>query len=102
MRHELGILVPVLLGAQALMVHWAAGNERPPAPPDLSHFPSEFGQWKELREDPIEPDVQATLQADRLVSRTYIHEATNSDAGLLVAWFQSQSFGTRQPHSPQA
>jgi EpsI family protein len=101
MRDGLGILVPVLLGAQGLMVHWAAGSERLPAMPDLSRFPSAFGQWKELREDPIEPDVQANLQADRLVSRTYINEATNSEAGLFVAWFQSQSSGNRQPHSPQ-
>jgi EpsI family protein len=101
MRDGLGILVPVLLGVQALVVHWAAGGERPPAMPDLSRFPSEFGQWKELREDPIDPNVQTVLQADRLVSRTYIQEATNSNAGLLVAWFRSQSSGTRQPHSPQ-
>jgi EpsI family protein len=101
MRDSLGILVPVLLGVQTLMVHWAAGGERPPAMPDLSRFPSEFDQWKELREDPIDPNVQTVLQADRLLSRTYINEATNSDAGLFVAWFQSQSSGTRQPHSPQ-
>jgi EpsI family protein len=93
------LLVPVALLLQAALVHWASGAERPPAIPDLSTFSARLGAWQMLREDPIEPDVRAQLQADQLLSRTYLRSGTA--ANLLVAWFQTQSQGTRQPHSPQ-
>jgi EpsI family protein len=95
------ILVPVFLLAQALLVHWAAGAERAPTPPVLSSFPSEFGEWRQLREDPIAADVAGELRADQLLSRTYVHTSTGSVASLFVAWFQSQRAGTSQPHSPK-
>jgi EpsI family protein len=95
------IFVPVFLLAQAWLVHWAAGRERAPAPPSLSSFPSEIGEWRQLRDDPIAADVAAELRADRLLSRTYAQSATGSVAGLFVAWFQSQRAGSGQPHSPK-
>jgi EpsI family protein len=95
------MIVPALLIAQAALVHWAAASERPPAIPDLSTFPGHAGAWQVLREDPIAPDVRAQLQADQLLSRTYSQPANGTAASLLVAWFQTQSQGNRQPHSPQ-
>jgi EpsI family protein len=94
-------LAPVFLVTQALLVHWAAGRERAPAAPDLSSFPSRFGEWRQLREDPITADVAAELRADQSLSRTYAQTSTGSVAGLFVAWFQSQRAGTSQPHSPK-
>jgi EpsI family protein len=95
------ILAPLFLLAQALLVHWAAGRERAPAPPALSSFPSEFGEWRQLREDPIAADVAVELRADQLLSRTYVRKDRGSVANLFVAWFQSQRAGTSQPHSPR-
>jgi EpsI family protein len=95
------ILAPVFLLAQALLVHWAAGRERAPAPPALASFPSQFGEWRQLREDPITADVAGELRADRLLSRTYGQTSTGAVAGLFVAWFQSQRAGASQPHSPK-
>jgi EpsI family protein len=95
------ILVPVFLLAQDLLVHWAVGRERAPAPPALSSFPSEFGEWRQLREDPIAADVAADLHADESLSRTYAHTSKGSVANLFVAWFQSQRGGASQPHSPK-
>ncbi|HLN01555.1 MAG TPA: EpsI family protein [Bryobacteraceae bacterium] len=95
------ILVPILLSAQALTVHWAASGERPPATPLLSRFPVQFSDWKMLREDPLDRDIVNTLHADELLSRTYIQTTGGSEAGLFVAWFQSQRAGASQPHSPQ-
>jgi len=86
---------------QAALVHWAAGAERPPAVPDLSNFTAHLGVWQLLHEDPVENDVRAQLQADQLVSRTYSRLPGGTPANLFVAWFQTQSQGTRQPHSPQ-
>jgi EpsI family protein len=93
-------LVPVFLAAQGLLVYWTAGTEHPPAPPALAQFPASFGGWTELHEDPIDADVANTLRADRLLSRTYTQGA-GVEAGLLVAWFQSQRAGASQPHSPK-
>jgi EpsI family protein len=94
------ILVPLFLVAQLALAHWAAGGERPPAPPDLSRFPARFGEWKQVREDPIGADVAAELGADRLLSRTYIHQSAGLLGSLLVVWYQSQREGHSQPHSP--
>ncbi len=94
------IWVPGFLILQAVLVHFAASAERPPAAPDLLAFPASIGGWEKLREDPIEPDVAAQLGADRLLNRSYVLR-TGAVANLFVAWFQSQSAGTRQPHSPQ-
>src|SRR6204780_4344550 len=96
------ILVPVFLLAQAALVHWASGRERVPAPPALGSFPSAFGRWRQLSEDPIAADVAGELRADQLLSRTYVdtsapqtsiqanlHATTGPVVGLFVAWFQS-------------
>jgi EpsI family protein len=93
-------LVPVFLAGQGLLVYWSAGTEHPPPLPALSQFPADFAGWRELREDPIDPDVVNTLKADRLLSRTYNDRAGES-AEFLVAWFQSQRAGASQPHSPK-
>jgi EpsI family protein len=95
------MVAPVFLLTQALLVHWAAGKERAPAPPALSGFPAELSGWRELREDPIAADVATELKADRLLSRSYTRTSTGSVAGLFVAWFQSQRIGAGQPHSPK-
>ena len=96
-----GVLVPIFLFAQIILIHTAASGERPPAPPAPERFPLTFGQWKLFRSDPIEAEVAAELRADRLVSQTYIEGPSNSFASLLVAWFQTQQGGARQPHSPK-
>jgi EpsI family protein len=93
--------VPVFLLSQAFLVHWATGRERLPAPPALATFPSQFGEWKLLREDPITADIAGELRADRMLSRTYTNTPGGSEAGLFVAWFQSQRSGASQPHSPK-
>jgi EpsI family protein len=94
-------LVPAFLVAQAVLVHISAGTEHPPAPPALSHFPPQFSEWTELREDPIDPDMANTLRADRLLSRTYQSRQAALPVSFLVAWFQSQRAGASQPHSPK-
>jgi EpsI family protein len=93
-------LVPVFLATQGLLVFWTAGSEQPPAPPALSKFPAAISGWTVLHEDPIDADVANTLRADRLLSRTYANSA-GGQAGLFVAWFQSQRAGASQPHSPK-
>jgi EpsI family protein len=94
-------LVPLFLTAQILVIHLAASGERPPTAPPLAGFPLGFGAWKIFRFDPIEAAVATELHADRLISQTYVDRSSGSFASLLVAWFQTQQGGARQPHSPK-
>jgi EpsI family protein len=96
----LSLAVPVFLAVQVLVVHAAGGLEHPPQPPSVASFPAAAGQWKVLRQDPIDLDI-TTLKANALVSQTYIERSTNSSASLLVAWYQTQRDGAPQPHSPK-
>ena len=96
-----GALVPLFLAAQILAVRVAASGEHRPAPPALASFPAALGQWRLFRDDPMDIAIAAELGADRLVSQTYMEGPTGSVASLLVAWFQTQREGARQPHSPK-
>jgi EpsI family protein len=93
------ILVPVFLLAQALLVHWASGVEKPPAKPDLSVFPTKVGEWTRTGIEPVDDATKAQLGADELLNVDYASGGLY--ANLFVAWFQSQRAGTSQPHSPQ-
>jgi EpsI family protein len=94
-------LVPLALLVQAGFMQWAAADERPPAIPDFSSFAAQLGPWQLLREDPIDLSVRRELQADQVISRTYSTASGQTPANLFVAWFQTQTQGARQPHSPQ-
>ena len=94
-------LVPLVVAAQILVVHVAAGGEHAPQPPALAGFPAVFGQWKLFRGDPIDAAIARNLNADRLVSQTYTEPQTGVFASLFVAWFQTQREGARQPRSPK-
>jgi len=94
-------LIPLFLGGQILVIGFAANGEHPPAIPEAESFPTAFGQWRLFRADPIEDEVARELRADRLVSQTYIETSSHSFSSLLVAWFQTQQGGARQPHSPK-
>lgn len=101
MLDRLRILVPLFLGAQAVLVHWAGTRESPPAGPGFARLPVQFAGWKMLREDPLDGAVVSDLRADELVSRTYVPTAGGSPANLFIAWYRTQRAGARQPHSPQ-
>ncbi len=102
-----GTLVPLFLVAQILLIHAVASGEHPPPAPALDDFPTAFGPWKLFQSDPIDAATATELGADLLVSRIYSQPATAietsraSIASLLVAWFQTQREGARQPHSPK-
>jgi EpsI family protein len=95
------LLVPAFLIGQTWLVHVSSASERPPAPPDLEHFPSAINGWTEMRDVPVDPDVMNTLAADRLLNRSYQSQSAGLPVELLVAWFQSQRAGASQPHSPK-
>lgn len=94
-------LVPAFLVAQAFAVWLIAGVEHPPAPPDLAALPDQVGEWTRSADDPAAAELKQVTQADRLLSRYYINRPSGVTANLLVAWYQSQRGGNRQPHQPK-
>ena len=64
MNEHKTILIPVFLVSQALFVHWTATIEKPPAKPDLTHFPAQIGAWERASEIPVDAATEAQLGAD--------------------------------------
>jgi EpsI family protein len=94
------IALPVFMVAQILLVHWAAGTDLHPEPPDPRVFPAEFGDWQFAYDDGGEALAALQLRADLVVNRTYRHAASDLAANVFVAWYQWQD-GFREPHAPQ-
>jgi EpsI family protein len=89
----------LFLLTQTALVYWAATGEQPPAIPDFTQFPRHIKDWNSEADEPIAGEIRDNLKADQLLSRVYTKGTT--PASLLIAWFQTQTSGSRQPHSPQ-
>jgi EpsI family protein len=101
MRERWLFLVAAALALQALAVALVSGVEHLPPVPDLANFPTGIGDWQRVREDLLSEGVARNLGADARITSTYLDHRTGLYADLLVAWFQSQRGGARQPHSPK-
>ncbi len=101
MRERWLFLVAAALALQALAVALVSGVERPPLVPDLASFPGAIDGWQRVGEDLLSDDVARNLGADARITSTWLDHRTGLYANLLVAWFQSQRGGARQPHSPK-
>ncbi len=95
------ICLALLFAGQAALARWAGGVEIVPKTPNLEAFPPRTGAWLQLSQDAIPSAMKAQLNAGAILSRTYRNERTGDTAGLFVAWFGSQRYGDRQPHSPE-
>ena len=95
------LLVPAFLGIQAWAAHFAIKPERLPLVPNLAAFPNAIGDWTQSASDPLPSDLLAAVNADAVLSRSYESRRDHYRADLLVAWFQTQTAGDRQPHSPK-
>src|SRR5580693_2660909 len=101
MFNRLAFVVPAFLAVQTGVTYWAAGGERPPSPPNFASFPTQLGPWQKNGDDPVSPETQAILGADRTLGLIYSDPAEGWSGSLFVGWFQSQRGGASQPHSPQ-
>ena len=101
MRDRWLFLVAVVLTLQALAAALVSGAEHLPPAPNLAGFPAAIGDWQLVRKDLLSEGVARNLGADARITSTYLDRRTGLYADLLVAWFQSQRGGARQPHSPK-
>jgi len=73
--------------------------EKIPVVSALSAFPVTEGEWRSVREDPIEKEVLDVLRADDTLNRVYV-SSKGSAVSLFIAFFKTQRYG-QAPHSPK-
>jgi EpsI family protein len=94
------IILAAILVVQAGGYFVVAREEAPPTPRPLSEFPKHFDDWNLAQEGVIEKRVQEVLNADDLLTRSYIDTRRTVAAHLYIAYFGSQRSG-QSPHSPK-
>lgn len=92
-------ILTVLLLLQAALFYNISHGRDMPLRRALEELPAQFGDWRMLREDKIEDEVQQVLRADHTLSRIYASPSAGT-ASLFVAYFKSQRTG-QAPHSPK-
>jgi EpsI family protein len=90
----------VVLLVEAALFYSASRGEKSPSIPPLQYFPLTVADWKTVRENPLEPEVQEVLRADDSLNRSYQNSATGAPAFFFIAYFKSQRSG-QTPHSPK-
>jgi EpsI family protein len=89
----------LLLGVQIAVPRVLSFRDRPVLTPELSSLSAEIGNWKQVGELSLDPDVVAYLRPDEYVERGYRREATAAGIDLFIAYFKSVKSGYA-PHSP--
>jgi EpsI family protein len=103
MRPAIGLtggLLSAALLLQAGVYYLAARRaERIPEAAPLAALPAGLGQWRMVREMPLEPGTREVLRADDTLSRVYLDDS-GRQAQLFIAFFKTQRYG-QAPHSPK-
>ena len=92
-------LVTVALVLQGGLLYSSIRPEFVPTSLPLAQVPTSVDGWELKQEGVVEPEIQAVLQADDLLNRTY-QKADSPPINLFVAAFRSQRTG-KTPHSPK-
>jgi len=93
-------VVTVLLIAQAALLYSSIRPEAVPPGRPLAEFPKILGSWQLQQEGVVEPEILETLNADDILTRTYVDPSAGVGANLFIASFRSQRTG-KAPHSPK-
>jgi EpsI family protein len=86
----------------------AMRKETVPTIGPLADFPSNIDRWALWRDNPVDPETQAVLNADDVLNRFYVDTTRTrncfANAGgcvnLFIAFFKTQRYG-QAPHSPK-
>jgi EpsI family protein len=93
-------MLTAILLLKAAMVYGFTRPEVIPQNKPLSEVPSQFNSWVLQQEGVVEPEIQAVLKADELLTRSYVSSEQGMGAHMFVAYFRSQRTG-QTPHSPK-
>ena len=89
----------LILAAQGAVLHVLSIPEKNITVPRLDSMPAQFGAWKTVSEEALDPAVQEYLKPDSYILRNYGNGAAGSGINLFVAYFKSLQSGYG-PHSP--
>ncbi len=89
----------LILAAQGAVLHVLSIPEKGIIIPRLDTTPAQFGAWKTVSEEALDPAVQEYLKPDSYILRNYGNAASGSGVNLFVAYFKSLQSGYG-PHSP--
>src|SRR5689334_12522888 len=95
-----GILSAALLLQAGTYYALASRPDATPSVRALADFPKVIGDWRTVREMPIEKEVAEVLKADDTLNREYASPAQRTAAMLFIAFFKTQRYG-QAPHSPK-
>jgi len=89
----------LILAAQGAVLHVLSIPEKNIVVPRLDSMPAQFGTWKTVSEEALDPAVQEYLKPDSYILRDYGDQASGGAVNLFVAYFKSLQSGYG-PHSP--
>src|SRR5581483_3721551 len=95
-----GVILTVVLLAQASIFYGFSRHEYVPPHTPLEDFALDGGHWNLVENVPIDQDTLDVLKADDLLSREYQNTTNGNFATLFVAYFKTQRTG-KTPHSPK-
>ncbi len=94
------LVLTFALVAQAVALRAVSRPETVVPGPPLSGFPLQIGSWTLGQEGFVDKETRDVLQADDLISRTYVRAGDPLPVNLFIASFLSQRNG-KAPHSPK-
>jgi EpsI family protein len=94
------LVLTLALVAQAVALRAVSRPENVYPGPPLSAFPQQIGNWTLGQEGYVDQETRDILQADDLLSRTYVRAGDPLPVNLFIASFLSQRNG-KAPHSPK-
>ena len=83
----------LILAAQGAVLHVLSIPEKNIAVPQLDTMPAQFGGWKTVSEESLDPAVQEYLKPDSYILRDYGNAASGGAVNLFVAYFKSIQSG---------
>jgi EpsI family protein len=95
-RHQ--IILSVFLITQAVGIFLLPKTDAPIQTVPLELLPTQVDNWQMTAEFPMDPEIQAQLQADDSLNRMYA--GPNGSVNLFIAYFLTQRTG-KKPHSPK-
>jgi len=93
-------ILTLVLVAQGVLFYTASGSERTPLASPLNAFPVLVDNWHMVQQGVVEKETLDVLKADDTMYRVYRNDSMRAEAGLFIAYFQTQRQG-QSPHSPK-
>jgi EpsI family protein len=89
-----------ILTAQAISSYALHRDPFLPSPPSLVSFPLRLGDWTQIQDGTVEPEVRDLLGADDILVRQYRPGGGQGEAEVFVAYYKTQ-LRAKNAHDPK-